>query len=217
MSWRRPALLVVLWFLAIPGTRAQELEPRAWAHLPLDTNFLGVAYAHTTGNIAFDPVLRIEDASVELDTLLVRYIRSFESFGRTARLDLWTAHQQGEWSGLLDGQPAAVSRSGATDSVVRLAINLHGAPPLRGKAYADYRAGTREETLVGAAVSLILPTGEYFEDKLINLGSNRYTLRPQLGVLHTRERWSIEVSGAVWFTTRNDAFFNGNTLELDPL
>ena len=62
-----------------------------------------------------------------------------------------------------------------------------------------------------------LPTGEYMEDKAINLGSNRFTFRPQLGVMHTRHNWSFELTGAVSFFTDNDSFFNGNRLERDPL
>lgn len=39
-----------LLLLALPCS-AQDIEPRRWSHLPLDTNFLGVAYAYTTGDI----------------------------------------------------------------------------------------------------------------------------------------------------------------------
>jgi hypothetical protein len=55
------------------------------------------------------------------------------------------------------------------------------------------------------------------DDKLINLGTNRFTFRPQLGMVHNRGKWSVELTGSVWLFTDNDDFFNGNELEQDPL
>ncbi len=47
-----------------------------------------------------------------------------------------------------------------------------------------------------AAFAVQLPTGEYMDDKLINLGTNQYVVRPDVGLVHDRGRWSIE-TGAV--------------------
>ena len=59
----RPCILVILFFLATATfAHAQELEPRRWTHLPTDSNFAGVGYAFTDGDLSFDPVLKIEDA-----------------------------------------------------------------------------------------------------------------------------------------------------------
>ncbi len=99
---------------------------------------------------------------------------------------------------------------------MRLAVNLVGAPPLGGKEFADYRSNVEVETIVGMALLVRFPTGEYMEDKLLNLGKNRFSFRPQLGVIHTRGKWTGEVSGEVAFYTDNDEFFNGNILEEKP-
>ena len=103
------------------------------------------------------------------------------------------------------------------DSILRFAVNLYGAPPLEGKEYAAYRAAADVETIVGAALVVQLPTGHYKDEKLINLGTNRFTFRPQIGVVHNRGNWSMEVTGAAWIYTDNDDFFDGNKLEQDPL
>lgn len=196
----------------------QELEPRRWAHLPIGTNFAGLAQIWTEGEIAFDPVLRIEDGSFELQTSALKYIHSFELLDKSARFELTQAYQQGTWSGLLNGAQTSVDRSGWSDTALRFAINLYGAPPLKGKEFAAYRAEVAGcETIIGAGFAVVLPTGEYFEERLINLGSNRFTFRPQVGVIHTRGPWSAELSGAIWFFTGNDEFWNGNRVEQDPL
>jgi hypothetical protein len=66
-------------------------------------------------------------------------------------------------------------------------------------------------------VAVHVPLGEYFDDKLINLGTNRFTIRPQLGVVHNRGKWGTELTGAAWFFTDNDDFFGDTRREQDPL
>jgi hypothetical protein len=206
-------LIVALPFLCL----AQELEPRRWSHLPTGANFAGAGYVYTEADISFDPLLRIENAEMELHTWAVKYIRTFELFQKSARIGLIQGYQRGRWSGLVDGVPRSVRRGGLSDSVMRFAINLYGAPPLKGEEFAAYRAKVDVETIVGAALVVQLPTGEYKDGKLINLGTNRFTFRPQLGVVHIRGKWSMELTGAIYIYTDNKDFFDGNKLETDPL
>ena len=209
------ALLLVLSWTRVAA--AQELEPRRWSHLPMGTNFLGGGYAYANGDLSFDPVLKIEDARFELHTAVLKYIRTFELLGLSARVGFAGAYQDGTWKGTLDGVPARVRRSGWADPVMRLAVNLYGAPPLEGQEFASYRAEQKRETIVGAALVVHVPLGQYFDDKLINLGRNRFTIRPQLGVVHTRGPWSFELTGSTWIFTDNDDFFGRTKLEQDPL
>ena len=195
---------------------AQELEPRRWSHLPTGKNFIGGGYAYTEADIFLDPVLRIEDGEMEMHTLALKYIRTFELLQKSARIDFTQAYQEARYTGLLNGVSTSIKRSGLADSVLRFAINLYGAPPLEGKEFAAYRAKVDVETIFGTALVVQLPTGDYMDDKLINLGTNRFTFRPQFGVVHNRGKWSLELTGAVWLYTDNNDFFNGNKLEQDP-
>lgn len=217
MSHLRLLFLFTALSLLAQSNQAQELEPRRWSHLPVGTRLAGVGYAYTQADIFFDPVLKLEDVEMDLHTVAAKFMQTFEAFGKSARIDLVQGYQDGMWEGLLDGEEASTTRSGWSDSVIRLSLNLMGAPPLQGKEFAAYRAATPRETIVGAGLAVHLPTGRYYDDKLINLGSNRIIMRPQLGVVHQRGKWSAEVTGAVWFFTDNDDFFNGKKLENDPL
>lgn len=196
---------------------AMDIAPRQWSHLPIGTNFAGIGYASTQADISTDPVLLLEDVEMELQSWAGKYIRTFELFGKSARIDLKQAYQEGEWTGLLDGEPASTSRSGWSDTFLRFAVNLYGAPPLNRKAFATYRAGLDVETIVGMGLVVRLPSGDYSEDKLINLGQNRFTIRPQLGISHTQKKWTVEATGAVALYTDNDEFVNGKTLEQAPI
>ena len=183
----------------------------------MDKNFGGFAFAHTEADIFFDPTLLLEDVEMELDTWAGKYIRTFELFEKSSRIDIIQAYQKGEWEGLLDGVAASTSRDGLSDTFVRVAMNLYGAPPLQNKEFGAYRSNVNIETIVGVALTVRLPTGNYQEDKLINLGQNRFAFRPQLGIVHTRGKWTTELTGEVAFYTKNDKFYNGNTLEQSPL
>lgn len=202
--------------LAVP-CGAQEIQPRRWSHLPIGINFVGAAYSYTEADISDSPALRLEDVEMDMDTWGAQYIRTFELFGKSARVDIAQAYQTGYWEGLLDGSPASTERSGWTDTIARFAVNFYGAPPLAGKAFGSYQANLEEETIAGIALAVHLPTGQYKEERLINLGTNRFTIRPQAGVVHRKGKWSAEVTGSVWFFTDNDEFFEGNKLETDPL
>ena len=157
--------------LSAPHRDAQDIEPRRWSHLPLGANFAGTAYAYTEGEIFFNPVLPIEDGEFELHTAAFKYIHAFELFGKSSRVDLTQLYQSGSWSGLLNGTPAATERDGWSDTALRFAVNLYGAPPLAGQEFVDYRKTTHCETIVGMGLLVTVPTGEYFEDRLINLGT----------------------------------------------
>jgi hypothetical protein len=209
--------LYVFFILSLPFLCfAQELEPRRWSHLPTGKNFFGGGYVYTKADIFFDPVLRIEDAELEMHTWGVKYTRAFELFQKSARIDFTQGYQEGRWDGLLNGAPASTKRSGLTDSILRFAINWYGAPPLEIEEFKTYRAKVDVETIFGTALAVHLPTGDYMSDKLINLGTNRFTFRPQLGVVHNRGKWSFEITGAVWLYTDNNDFYNGRKLEQDP-
>ena len=207
------ALLLGLWFSVEP-VLAQDLEPRRWSQLPTGVNFIGVGLAHSTGDIFVDPVLEVEDAEVDMFTAVASYVRSFGLFGRSARFDVTASFGDGRWEGLLEGEPARADRNGLNDPRFRLSVLLYGGPALDPKAFAD---SERSNTVVGAAISVVAPLGEYFEDKLINLGTNRWTIRPQLGVTHTRGRWTYELTGSVFFFTDNDEFLEDTRLKNDPL
>jgi hypothetical protein len=208
-------LLVLTW---IPPLYAQQLEPRRWGHLPVGAQFISIAYLYTDGEILLDPVLRIEDAEMELNTSNARYIYSFNLAGRSSRIEADVPYVNGRWQGIVNSEFRTTEREGIADPRLRLSILLHGAPALSGKAFSKNQTAHSVNTVIGAAVSLTLPVGEYFRDRLINLGDNRFVVRPELGVLHIRHKWSYELTGSMSLFQDNDEFWPGDSKrEQDPL
>ncbi|HEX5053858.1 MAG TPA: transporter [Planctomycetota bacterium] len=213
----RPLTCLLAVALSLGFAVAQDIEPRRWSHLPTHTDFLGLGYVYTAGDLRLDPASRIQDASVDMQTVLLSYNHYFDLFGQTARIDALLPWQQGRWQGLLDGTPASTSRDGLADPRLRLSVTFVGAPALQGQEFREYLSQHESRTLVGAAVAVRLPWGEYHEDRLINLGQNRYSIEPQLGVVHHSGPWSYEFTGSVFFYTDNKEFYVGRELEQDPL
>lgn len=211
------ALLVLLWS-ALPGeVFCQDLEPRRWTPLPTGTNVLGAGIGYIEGDILFDPVLLVEDAEFDGKTAGLSYVRSFSLVGKTARFDVLVPWMNARWEGLVDGVPTTAKRVGFGDSRLRLSVNLLGPPPMEPRQYRKYMASHPVRTIAGAAIAVWIPTGEYQDDKLLNLGQNRFIFRPQAGIVHTRGQWSYELTASAFLFTDNDDFWNGNKREQDPL
>jgi len=205
--------LLLFQVLLCAQAQAQDLEPRRWSHLPSGLNILGLGGGYSDGDILLDPVLRIQDATYQMTVASVGYIRTFEFLGKSSRVDLNVPYAAGRWEGLVDGEYVAVRRRGFMDPRLRFSMNLYGAPPLKGKEFVQYRREHPVDTTIGAAIQIQFPFGDYNDKKLINLGNNRFYVRPQIGVLHQHYNWQFELTGSVFLYQSNDEFFNGNELK----
>ena len=195
---------------------AQDLEPRAFSNAPVGVNFVLAGYAFSTGNLLFDDALaaalQIENASAKLHQGPVSYVRTIGLFGLSGRVGAVVPLVTGRWEGTVADTFAAVSRTGLGDPRLLFSIGLLWAPALHGADFVRYR----ERTVVGASLQVIGPLGQYDEEKLINLGSNRWAFKPRLGVSHTQGRWTFEFFGAAWFFTDNPNAL-GQRIEQDPI
>ena len=69
----------------------------------------------------------------------------------------------------------------------------------------------RQKTLLGVSLKVVAPTGQYDPTKLINLGSNRWTFKPELGLSQAfGGHWVFDAYGSVFFFTENPEFFSNN-------
>jgi hypothetical protein len=191
----------------------QALEPRRWSHLPVGVNFVGVGYVYSAADILLDPALELEDVSADMHTTLLSYVRALDVWGKSGRVDIVVPYTVGRWEGILEGSPASTRRSGFNDPRVRFAVNLLGSPAQSMAEFKQYKV----DTIVGAALEVTVPIGEYSQDKLINLGGNRWVFRPQLGIVHNRNKWTAELTTSAWLYADNDEFFGGTTRKQDPL
>jgi hypothetical protein len=194
-------------------SRAQDLEPRAFSPVPVGLNFAALGYAYSYGNVVLDPALPITDGEADVHSVLAAYVRTIDFFGMSGKLDAAVPYvAYGKWKGLVEGVPDSTTRSGFGDPLVRLSVNFIGAPALKLPDFAKRAQGT----VVGASFQVRMPLGQYDPTKLINLGTNRWTFKPRIGVSKPIGRWIVEGHGTAWFFTDNpDA--GGAVLSQQPL
>ena len=192
---------------------AQDLEPRAYANLPIGLNFVVGGYGYAQGALATDPSLPLRDAELDVHTFLVAYARSLSVFGLSAKVDAVLPYSWLSGDATFAGQPREREVSGFNDPRFRFTLNFYGAPALSMEEFASYE----QDIIAGASVQVSAPLGQYDSSKLINLGTNRWFIKPELGI---SKRWgplTLEVAPSVTFYTENDDFLNGMTREQDPL
>ena len=199
--------------VAAGAASAQELELRLMSNVPRGMNFAIVGYGFSKGNILLDPSIPIEDLDSQMHSLVAAYVRSIALFGQAGKIDAVVPFAAGDWRGRLDGQDTTRVIDGFGDPRIRLSWNSFGSPSLSRTEFGDYR----QRAIVGASVQVFIPLGQYDPTKLINLGTNRWTFRPQLGVSQAVGSWLVEAYASAWFFTTNSNFLNGSTLTQQPL
>jgi len=210
---RLAIIFVFLITLSHSLLRAQELEPRSLTNVPVGLNFLIGGYGYGNGNTLLDPTLPLEDLTSDLHTFIFSYVRAIDFFGMSGKLDVMVPWAAGNWDGIYEGEQRDVKRDGFGDPRFRLSFNFLGAPSYSG----PFDPSKTSKTVAGASLQIITPFGENFPDKLINLGSNRWTFRSQLGVAHTIGNWILEGYGGLWIFMPNNNFWGGRRLEQRPL
>ncbi len=195
------------------NAKAQDAEPRSYTNTPVGLNFLIAGYVYSEGKIAFDPSSSVTDAQFHSHTGVLAYVRSFDVGGQSAKFDVILPYSSFSAHGLVDGQPREREMSGFGDPRFRFSVNLFGAPALSVKEFANYQ----QDLIVGISAQVSAPLGQYDNSKLLNLGNNRWSFRPELGISKAWGPWTLELAPSVTIFTENTDFFNGNTFAQAPI
>jgi hypothetical protein len=193
--------------------RAQDLEPRAYSPNPTGANFVLVGYGRSTGDVVFDPSVPITNVSAHVNQGALFYGRTFGLFGRAASAAVQLPYVWGTVEGDVGEDRRSVYRSGLADLRLRLTANLVGGPALAPREFA----ARAPRTTLGASLVVVAPTGQYDPAKLINVGTNRWAVKPELGLSHPAGRWFLELYGGAWVFGDNHDFYGGSLREQDPL
>ena len=202
------ALAALLVAGAAPSLHAQDLAPRAYVITPLGSNAITLSYTYNTGELLFEGTVPVEDATGRLSVPMATYYRSFGLFGRSANVLAALPYGVGTFEGKVLEQDRSIYRSGLFDSVVRVSVNLVGGEAM---SLAQIRERKwRQKTLLGVSLKVVAPTGQYDPTKLVNLGSNRWTFKPELGFSRAWGHWELDAYGSVFLFTENPEFFSNN-------
>ncbi len=187
----------------------QEMEPRAYSPAPVGTQFVLLGYGYQTGDVLLDSSLPLKDVSIKFNAATVGYGRTFSLGGRQTNVAVLFPYLWGTAKGTVLEDQVAVRRSGGGDIRVRFSMLLKGGRALAPKEFA----ARKPETLIGASVLVVVPTGQYDPQRLVNPGSNRWAFKPEIGISKPVNRWTFEVMGGAWLFTANDSFLGNSRRE----
>ena len=78
-------------------------------------------------------------------------------------------------------------------------------------------AASRATTILGVSVVVGMPLGQYDPNRSINIGTNRWSIKPEVGFSRRRGRWTFEGDLGALFFTDNTNFLNGGTRQQSPI
>ena len=187
---------------------AQDLEPRAYSASPVGTSFAGVAFGRSSGDIAFDPTLPITNAKATLYSPALGLGHTFGVFGRQALVTVVLPYAWGNASGDVGNQQQSVYRSGLADIRTRFSVNLRGSPAMN---VAEFAKRPYRKPILGTSLTMTSPAGQYDNTKLINIGTNRWSFKPELGLSYPVKKVDLDLYVGAWFFTNNGSFDPGHS------
>jgi hypothetical protein len=184
---------------------SQDLVPRAYMITPVTASAVTLSYSWNAGEINFDPSVPIDNARGKFHTSVLSYYHSYNLLGRSSNIVVSVPYARGRFEGDVNGLRASALPSGMADVRLRLSVNLRGGPAMR----LDEFRGWREKHLIGLSITVVAPTGQHDPKRALNLGTNRWAFKPELGLTRRFGKWVAEGYGGTWLFTSNPKFYPG--------
>jgi len=207
------SIIGVLLFLCMQSLSAQILEPKLYANVPIGVNILFMGYGYTEGAIPENQSLGLENPNLKINSVVLAYARSFDFLGHNAKFDLILPSSSLSGTGQEHGMDVSRDVNGLGDTKARLTFNLFGAPSLSLQKFASYK----QNTIIGVSIQASIPTGQYDSSKLVNIGMNRWAIKPAIGISKRVSEYTFEFAADAEFYTTNDDFYGGIKREQDPV
>jgi hypothetical protein len=182
---------------------AQEMEPRSYAVVPKGLHAMALSYTFSSGNVITPGSSPVQNLDVTNSVFNLGYVQTFTFFNKLARVSASLPFGFLNGTAKFQGLDTAGSRTGFYDGRVKFGVNLLGSPALAPLDFQKFQ----EHTVFGASVVISVPVGQYYPSKLINLGSNRWGFKPELGLSHREGRLFYEIYSGVWMYTKNTNYF----------
>jgi hypothetical protein len=184
--------------------KAQDLSPRAYVITALHSNAVTLTYSYYSGSIQLNGVLPDASASGTYSVPIFTYYHSFGMFGRSSNLNIAIPYGIGTFQGEFGDVTKQIYRSGLVDTTFRLSVNLKGGPAMDAREFGKWN----QKALMGVSLKVVIPTGQYDPNKLINWSANRWAVKPEFGYSRRRKHVLWDAYAGVWFYTTNQHFYS---------
>jgi hypothetical protein len=209
----KTATAIALSFFLCHRIQAQDLEARSYSVVPKGMHAAALAYTLSKGDVISDFTSPVQDMKVTTSIINLAYVQTFALFNKLARIQAVLPYGFLNGTAKVFGIDTSGSRAGLLDAKVKFGLNFLGSPLLTPKEFRLFQ----EQTVLGASLVISVPTGQYFPEKLINLGTNRWGVKPEIGFSHREGRLYYEMYTGIWFFTGNNEFLKTSSLDEKPL
>ncbi|HAY34899.1 MAG TPA: transporter [Ignavibacteria bacterium] len=206
-------LMLIISLMLTETLISQDLEPRNYSILPIGLNAAALGYVYSSGDIVSDANSPVKDLELTSNTIVASYVRTFGLFGKLARVQAVVPFIFLGGDLKINGRDTSGTRNGFADSKIKFGINLIGSPAMEPKEMMQFS----EKFVLGTSLVIAVPTGQYFDEKLINIGSNRWGFKPEIGMSYKLGSFYFEFFTGVWMFTKNSEFLKTNTVTQDPI
>ena len=192
---------------------AAELEPRAYVNTPVGLNFLLAGYSYSEGGLSTNAASPISDANLQIHTEVLAYARTLDVWGKSGKFDVILPYSELSGTATVNGQPRHREISRAERPALPFLGQLLRCSRAVNRGVRQLPAGCthrRERSGIGAPWPVD-------SSRLVNLGNNRWLIKPDIGISKALGSLTLELTTGVTFFTNNDDYYGGQTLEQDPV
>jgi hypothetical protein len=199
-------VVLVSLYLAADACHAQDLAPRAYLITPIHSNAVTLTYSLFDGSLLLEGTVPITGATARVHVAILNYSHSLNFFGRTASFTASLPYGVGNFRGTVVGAETLAYRSGLLPATFRFSVNLLGGRAMNVAEFMKWR----QKSILGISFRLVPQAGQYDPTKLINLGTNRWAIKSELGYSQRWGHWTLDAYAGAWFYTTNPEFFSQN-------
>ena len=193
---------------------AQFSNPRTYQNSPVDVNQLELSYTYVRTDTSIDTSLIITGAKLNVNQGIIDYTRYFGFLHRMMWVEAGVPIAG--LGGSIGGTNIQGSVTGAGDSSYALAVLLKGGSALTVQQFEHHKP----TTTLGVSLTMTAPTGLYHSNKILNLGSDRWSFKPEIGLSHPfglEQKWYLDAYANVYFYTDNTSYHGVEILRQQPL
>jgi hypothetical protein len=173
------ALLAAGGVLAAAPGQAQMYGPRQFWPAPVGTDVFTLNGIYTSSNTVVDTNIVYPNLDIDTVVLAPSYSRFFGLGDKLVQATLavpyaWADVKVSESRTGLNLNP---QRQGLADAYAHLTFGVLNAPALSPKEYAAFMGRENPGVVIMGLAGMFAPTGAYDTDRVVNIGTNRWTFR----------------------------------------
>ncbi len=217
-SIKSQPLLFACFALAVVAStgqaHAQFTDAHAYDNTPAGTNQLELRYAYARADASIDTSLVIAGARLHLNQGIIDYTRYFGAFHRLMWVEAGLPFAR--LDGSISGTGISRTTTGFGDFGCQVGILMKGGPALGVEQFEGYQPSTT----LGLSLAITAPTGSYDPNKILNLGSDRWSFKPEFALRYPfgpEQKWQFDGYANVYFFTDNTSYQGREILRQEPL